>query len=83
MEVLNTIFLGIIAFCMLFITIGIVVALFMLSNILKILKDLLLEVKTDYKAVSPKVRRVIENLEFTTSIVGLLSLFKRKKRGEK
>ena len=82
METLNTIFLGIIAFCMIIITIGIVTVSVIMTGILKTLKELLAEIKIDYKVLSPKVHQVVENLEATTSIFSLFSLFKRK-RGKK
>ena len=80
MEVLNTIFLGIIAICMLVITIGMIVVSFTLFGILKTLREILMEIKLDYKVLSPKVHKVIENIESTTSIFSLLSIFRRKKK---
>lgn len=83
MEVLNTIFLGIIAICMIIITVGIVAVSIILTGILKILKELLIEVKLDYRVLSPKIHKVVENIESTTSIFSLLSIFRRKKRDKR
>ena len=82
MEILNTVFLGVIAICMVIITIGIIAVSIITAGILKTLKELLIEIKIDYKVLSPKVHQVVENLEATTSIFNLLSIFKRK-RGKK
>jgi len=83
MDVLNTLFLGIIAICMLIITIGMIIISIILAGILRALKELLTEIKMDYKVISPKIHKVIENIESTTSILGLLSIFRRKKRDKR
>lgn len=83
METLNTIFLGIIAVCMVIITVGVIAVSIITAGILKTLKELLIEIKIDYKVLSPKVHQVVENLEATTSIFGLLSIFKRKRGKQK
>lgn len=82
METLNTVFLGIIAICMVIITVGVITVSIITAGILKTLKELLMEIKIDYKVLSPKVHQVVENLEATTSIFSLLSIFRRK-RGKK
>jgi hypothetical protein len=79
METLNTIFLGIIAFCMVIITIGIAAVSIIMAGMLKTLKEILNEIKIDYKVLSPKVHQVVENLETTTSIFSLFSIFRKKK----
>ncbi|HIE59309.1 MAG TPA: hypothetical protein EYH43_05995 [Persephonella sp.] len=80
MEGLNTFFLGIIALCMIIITAGMVGIFFVLFGIFKTLKELLLELKLDYKVISPKVHQIVENLENTTSIFSIFSIFKRNKK---
>jgi hypothetical protein len=77
---LNTFFLGIIAVCMIFITIGMFLVSFMGFLILKVLKELLIEIRIDYKVMSPKVNQILENLENTTAIFSLLSIFRRRKK---
>ena len=80
MDVLNTIFLGIIAICMVVITAGIFVITVVMVGVLKTLKEILIELKIDYKVLSPKLHHIVENLEFTTSIFSILSIFKRRKK---
>lgn len=80
MEGLTTFFLGIIALCMIIITAGMVGVFLVLFGIFKTLKELLLELKLDYKIISPKVHQIVENLENTTSILSIFSILKRKKR---
>ncbi|WP_457640823.1 hypothetical protein [Persephonella sp.] len=75
----STFFLGIIALCMVIITVGMLVVSVILFAILKTLSQLLIKVNVDYKTLSPKVHKIVENLEYTTSILGLLSIFRRKK----
>ena len=79
----NTFFLGIIAVCMIFITFGMFLVSIMGFFILKILKELLIEIKIDYKVMSPKLNQILENLESTTSILSLVRIFKRKRREKK
>ena len=75
----STFFLGIIALCMVIITVGMLVVSVILFAILKTLSQLLIKVNVDYKTLSPKVHKIVENLEYTTSILGLLSILRRKK----
>ncbi len=75
----QTFFLGIIAICMVIITIGMVGVGIVLFGILKVLAQILYRLNVDYQAVSPKLHRIIENLEYGTSVIGLLSLLRRKK----
>ncbi|WP_457621859.1 hypothetical protein [Persephonella sp.] len=75
----STFFLGIIALCMVIITIGMIVVSVVLFAILRTLSQILVRLNVDYKTLSPKIYKIIENLEYTTSILGLLSFFKRKK----
>ncbi len=79
----NTFFLGIIAVCMVIITFGMFLVSFMGYVILKLLKELLIEIKIDYKIMSPKLNQILENLESTTSILSLVGIFKRKRREKK
>ncbi len=79
----NTFFLGIIAICMVIITLGMIVMGVLMALILKIIKDILIEVKLDYKALSPKIARIIEDVEQTASIFSLLTFFFRRKRKNK
>ncbi len=76
----NTFFLGIIAVCMVIITLGLIVMGVMMIIILKVLKDLLIEIKLDYKALSPKIARIVEDVEHTASIFNIVSfIFRRRK----
>ncbi|ACO03713.1 MAG TPA: hypothetical protein DEP48_05650 [Persephonella sp.] len=75
----STFFLGIIALCMVIITVGMLVVSVVLFAILKTLSQILVRLNVDYKTLSPKVHKIVENLEYTTSILGLLSFFRRKK----
>ncbi len=75
----STFFLGIIALCMVIITIGMLVVSVVLFAILKTLSQILVRLNVDYKTLSPKVHKIVENLEYTTSILGLLSFFRKKK----
>ncbi len=79
----NTFFLGIIAICMVIITLGMIVMGILMALILKVIKDILIEVKLDYKALSPKIARIIEDVEQTASIFNLLTFFFRRKRKNK
>jgi len=65
---------------MIIITAGMVGIFFVLFGIFKTLKELLLELKLDYKVISPKVHQIVENLENTTSIFSIFSIFKRNKK---
>ncbi|WP_456401342.1 hypothetical protein [Persephonella sp.] len=78
----NTFFLGVIALCMVIITVGMLAVTIIMFGILKTLSQILLRLNVDYKTLSPKVHKIVENLEYTTSILGLLSIFRRKKRKE-
>ena len=75
----NTFFLGIIALCMVFITLGLFVMSIVMAILLKQVATLLVRVNMDYKVLSPKVQKIIENVEYTTSIFSIFSLMKRKK----
>jgi hypothetical protein len=77
---LSTFFLGIIAMCMLVIAGGMLVVSVVAVMILWQVRKLLIKVNIDYKAMSPKIHRIVENLEYSTSVFGILSLFNRRKR---
>jgi hypothetical protein len=79
MEVSN-VFLGIIAMCMLVIAGGMLVVSIAALMLLWQVRKLLIKINIDYKAVSPKVHKIIENIEYSTSVFGLLSLFGRRKK---
>ncbi len=76
----QTFFLGIIALCMVVITIGMVGIGIVLLGILRVLAKLLYRVNIDYEAMSPKVHRIVENLEYGTTLMGFLNLLKRRKK---
>ncbi len=76
----NTFFLGIIAICMVIITLGMIVMGILMALILKVIKDLLIEIKLDYKALSPKIARIVEDVEQTASILNLFTFFFRRRR---
>jgi len=80
MEGLATFFLGVIAICMVILTIGMIGIFVVLVGILKALKELIFEIKLDYKVLSPKVHQIVENIESTTSILSMFSIFKRRKK---
>ena len=75
----NTFFLGIIALCMVIITLGLVVTSIVMAILLKQVAALLIRLNMDYKILSPKVQKIVENIEYTTSILSIFSLLKRKK----
>ncbi len=75
----QTFFLGVIAICMVIITIGMIGIGVVLLGILKVLAQILYRINVDYQAISPKLHRVVENLEFSTTLLGLLKLLKRRK----
>ncbi len=75
----QTFFLGIIAICMVIITVGMIGVGVVLLGILKVLAQILYRVNVDYQALSPKVHRIVENLEYNTSLLGFVKLFRRKK----
>lgn len=76
----QTFFLGVIAICMVIITIGMIGIGFVLLGILKVLAQILYRINVDYQAISPKLHRVVENLEFTTTVLGLIKLFRKRKQ---
>ena len=76
----NTFFLGVIAVCMVIITFGMLMISIFMVLILKVLKDFLVELKLDYKVVSPKVMRILEDVEQTASIFSLFTYFFRRKK---
>jgi len=53
-----------------------IVALLALKQVIQ----LLIKVNADYKALSPKVYRILENLEYSTSVFGLLSLISGRRK---
>ncbi|MDQ7056310.1 MAG: hypothetical protein Q9M89_07615 [Persephonella sp.] len=75
----NTFFLGIIALCMVIITIGLFVMSIVMAVLLKQVATLLIRLNMDYKVLSPKVQKIVENIEYTTSILSIFSLLRRKK----
>ncbi|WP_457626408.1 hypothetical protein [Persephonella sp.] len=75
----NTFFLGIIALCMVIITIGLFITAVVMAILLKQVATLLIRINMDYKVLSPKVQKIVENIEYTTSILSVFSLLRRKK----
>lgn len=75
----STFFLGIIAICMVIITIGLLGMSVVMAILLKQVATLLIKINLDYKTLSPKIQKTIENLEYTTSLLSIFSLLKRKK----
>lgn len=76
----NTFFLGIIALCMVIITIGLFIMSIVVAMLLKQVVTLLIRINTDYKALSPKVYRIVENVEYTSSLMSIFSLIRRRKK---
>ncbi|WP_293442516.1 hypothetical protein [Persephonella sp.] len=75
----NTFFLGIIALCMVIITLGLLGMSIVMAVLLKQVATLLIRLNMDYKILSPKVQKIVENIEYTTSIFSVFSLLRRKK----
>ena len=75
-----TLFLGIIALCMMVIAGGMLVVSIVALLALKQVIQLLIRINTDYKALSPKIYRIIENLEYSSSVFGLLSLISGRRK---
>ncbi|WP_456465311.1 hypothetical protein [Persephonella sp.] len=75
----NTFFLGIIALCMVIITLGLLVMSVVMAVLLKQVATLIVRLNMDYKILSPKVQKIVENVEYTTSIFSIFSLLRRKK----
>ncbi len=75
----NTFFLGIIALCMVIITLGLLGMSIVMAVLLKQVATLLVRLNMDYKILSPKVQKIVENVEYTTSIFSIFSLLRRKK----
>ena len=75
-----TLFLGIIALCMMVIAGGMLVVSIVALLALKQVIQLLIKVNADYKALSPKIYRILENLEYSTSVFGLLSLISGRRK---
>lgn len=76
----TSLFLGIIALCMVVIAGGMLVVSIVALVALKHVIQLLIKINTDYKALSPKFYRIAENLEYSTSVFGLLSLISGRRK---
>ncbi|NPA54218.1 MAG: hypothetical protein GXO21_06060 [Aquificae bacterium] len=76
----QTFFLGVIAICMVIITIGMIGISIAMFSILKVLAQLLYRVNVDYQALSPKIHRIVDNLEYSTSLIGFVNMFRKRKR---
>ena len=75
----NTFFLGIVALCMVIITVGLLIMSVVMAILLKQVATLLIKLNMDYKLLSPKVQKIVENIEYTTSILSIFSVLKRRK----
>ncbi|RUM58672.1 MAG: hypothetical protein DSY60_01215 [Persephonella sp.] len=75
-----TLFLGIIALCMMVIAGGMLVVSIVALLALKQVIQLLIKINTDYKVLSPKIYRIIENIEYSSSVFGLLSLISGRRK---
>lgn len=76
----TSLFLGIIALCMVIIAGGMLVVSIVALIALKQVIQLLIKINTDYKVISPKLHRIMENLEYSTSVFGLLSLISGRRK---
>ena len=76
----TSLFLGIIALCMFIIAGGMLVVSIVALIALKQVIQLLIKINTDYKVISPKLHRIMENLEYSTSVFGLLSLISGRRK---
>lgn len=76
---METFFLGIIAFSMLFIAILALVRTIVWITVLFRLKKLLELLYLDYRHISPKIFVILDNMSSITSVFGLLKLIRRRK----
>ncbi|NPA57903.1 MAG: hypothetical protein GXN94_01275 [Aquificae bacterium] len=76
----QTFFLGVIAVCMVIMTLGFIVMSIVTTILLKNIVSLLIRINMDYKVISPKIHRILENVEYTTSILSVFSIVRRRKK---
>lgn len=73
---METFFLGVIAFSMFFIAImALVRTIFWILLFLKI-RDLIVQIQSDYKQIYPKVSKFIDNLSGISGFLGFFKMFK-------
>ncbi|ACN99232.1 hypothetical protein SULAZ_1616 [Sulfurihydrogenibium azorense Az-Fu1] len=73
---METFFLGVIAFSMLFIAVmSLVRTIFWIIVALKV-RDLIKDIQSDYKQLYPKVSRLIDNISGVSGLLGFFKMFK-------
>jgi len=73
-----TFFVGVIAFCMTLLTVGILVFLFFLSKSVKALDEKVTLVSYELAQILPNIRRTTQNIADISGVMNIFSLFKRK-----
>ena len=76
---LNTLFLAIIAFCMVIIVIALIIFLFSVVRTLNSTSDKLAVVAFELSKILPSIKQSAKNIESDTSLFGILNLFRSKK----
>ena len=76
---LNTLFLAIIAFCMIIIVITLIVFLFSVVRTLNSTSEKLAVVAFELSQILPSIRQSAKNIESATSLFGIINLFRSKK----
>ncbi len=76
---LNTFFLAIIAFCMIVITVFLVVFLLGTLRVLNSMNEKVAVVTSELSHILPNLRQSVKNIESATSLFGILNIFKSKK----
>ncbi|MGC9080501.1 hypothetical protein [Sulfurihydrogenibium sp.] len=80
---METFFLGIIAFSMVFIAImSLIRTIFWIVLALK-LRDLLVQIQTDYRHMYPKILKIVDNVSGVSGVLGFFKLFKSFKSRSK
>jgi hypothetical protein len=72
---LNTLFLGVIAFCMLVLTVVAVVFLINTLRVMSSLNEKLSVITFELSEILPSVRKSAKSIELLTSVFGILKLF--------
>lgn len=78
MSVLDTFFLGVIAACLVVITIVLAVFFISVLGILRSLNQKSMAVSQELLEILPKLRRITSNVEELSTLLGIFSLFRKK-----
>ena len=76
---LNSFFLAIIAFCMIVVTVFLVVFLLGVLRVLNSMNEKVAVVTFELAHILPNLRQSAKNIESATSLFGILNIFKSKK----